>query len=209
MNQKSYKLLTVVCGTLILLNLQGCATVTKGSSQPLTISTKPQGAACNLNRDDETIAVVNPTPGTITIEKDKDDITISCKKDGYMEAINSLSSKVQGWTFGNILLGGLIGFAIDAGSGAMNDYPGSFNINLIPEKFASEHDKDNFFDGLRDEVIKESNATHDLIKDQCKNNTSSCNKNLKDLEDAEKSQLDKIEKQRSNAKVDTAIISRR
>ena len=37
-------------------------------------------------------------------------------------------------TFGNILFGGIIGVAVDASSGAMNEYPSSVTVRLIPEE---------------------------------------------------------------------------
>src|SRR3546814_10177833 len=85
-----------------------------------------------------TLAVVNPTPGTVQIEKSKDTITVRCKKEGFFETAETLDSEVQGMTFGNILFGGIIGVAVDASSGAMNQYPSSVTIALVPESFRSE-----------------------------------------------------------------------
>src|SRR3546814_17704285 len=84
-----------------------------------------------------TLAVVNPTPGTVQIEKSKDTITVRCKKEGFFETAETLDSEVQGMTFGNILFGGIIGVAVDASSGAMNQYPSSVTIALVPESFTS------------------------------------------------------------------------
>src|SRR3546814_11462905 len=49
-------------------------------------------------------------------------------------------------TFGNILFGGIIGVAVDASSGAMNQYPSSVTIALVPESFTSTTARDVFFD---------------------------------------------------------------
>src|SRR3546814_11002644 len=48
-------------------------------------------------------------------------------------------------TFGNILFGGIIGVAVDASSGAMNQYPSSVTIALVPESFTSTTARDVFF----------------------------------------------------------------
>lgn len=54
-------LVGLVVGFVLLMS--GCATITKGSQQTVTISTDPTGAACNMTRDGKPLAVVNPTPG--------------------------------------------------------------------------------------------------------------------------------------------------
>jgi hypothetical protein len=48
----------------------------------------------------------------------------------------------------SILLGGLIGVAIDAGSGAMNDYEPSVTLTLIPSPFGSEAQRDALFENM-------------------------------------------------------------
>ncbi len=143
------KSLLCVLGIIIMVISSGCATIVKGSDQTVTVLTDPAGATCRLERDGTTIGVVNPTPGSVNIDKSKDQITIYCEKDGFEQSAGVLSSKFQGMTFGNILFGGLIGVAIDAGTGAMNEYPDSLNVILIPTSFASIEERDAFYDRIR------------------------------------------------------------
>ncbi len=42
--------------------LGGCATLTTSSSQTVTLTTEPPGAACTFKREGEVIGIVNPTP---------------------------------------------------------------------------------------------------------------------------------------------------
>src|SRR3546814_7416283 len=109
-----------------------------------------------------TLAVVNPTPGTVQIEKSKDTITVRCKKEGFFETAETLDSEVQGMTFGNILFGGIIGVAVDASSGAMNQYPSSVTIALVPESFTSTTARDVFFDSAsaQDRKSTRLNSSH-------------------------------------------------
>lgn len=58
----------------------GCATLAKGSSQSITVATDPSGAICTLTRDTKPLAVVNPTPGSIPVEKGKGSIAVICKR---------------------------------------------------------------------------------------------------------------------------------
>src|SRR5262245_29312798 len=113
----------------------GCATIVKGSSQSLLVQTNPPGGSCELSRGGKTIATVDPTPGTVTIEQSKHDISVTCKKQGHVDTTATLPSSLQGWTLGNIVLGGLIGIAVDAGTGAINDYQPEVLLTLMPERF--------------------------------------------------------------------------
>ena len=55
-------------------------------------------------------------------------------------------------TAGNILIGGVIGLAVDAASGAMSRYPEMVTVALPPERFASEAERDAFFASRSAEV---------------------------------------------------------
>lgn len=115
------------------LSVSGCATIMEGNSQEVMINTSPEGANCALNRKGNTIARVNPTPGAATIQKTKDDLTIVCTKAGYEKATYLNKSGSEGATFGNILLGGGIGWAVDSANGSDNKYTSPVNLSL-PKK---------------------------------------------------------------------------
>ena len=53
------------------------------------------------------------TPGSATVERDHSDLTIVCKKN-KMTGVQSFSSRTKGLAYGNIVLGGIIGAAVDA-----------------------------------------------------------------------------------------------
>lgn len=119
--------------TSLLISLSACASIMEGSSQEITINTTPTGADCALNREGQTIARVNPTPGGVTIKKSKEDITIVCNKPGYEETTFFNNSGSEGATWGNIVLGGGIGWAVDSANGSDNKYTSPVNITL-PKK---------------------------------------------------------------------------
>jgi hypothetical protein len=112
--------------------LSGCSSVIEGTSQEILVNTNPSGANCEFVRQGNVIARVTQTPGGATIKKTKHDITLKCQKDGYQEATYLNHSGAAGATFGNIILGGGIGWAIDSASGADNKYDGVVNITLVP-----------------------------------------------------------------------------
>lgn len=113
--------------------LGGCAAVVEGTSQEIVVETDPPGADCDLIREELHIAEVNPTPGAVTIKKTKHDISINCELDGYEPNTYLNKSDVAAATFGNLLIGGLVGIVVDAASGANNKYESHVNITLTPK----------------------------------------------------------------------------
>ena len=110
--------------------LGACASIVEGTDQSIAVSSHPSGAACVLEREGSQIGVVNPTPGTVRIEKSTEDIMVRCSKPGHQDSIGVLVSEFEGMTAGNIIFGGVVGLAVDAGSGAMYYYPSSIRIDL-------------------------------------------------------------------------------
>jgi hypothetical protein len=124
-----------------LILLSSCSSIIEGTSQEIIINTTPAGADCSLERQNISIARVNPTPGSTIIKKTKYDIMIRCNRTGYQEATYFNKSGSAGATFGNIAAGGGIGWAIDSASGADNKYDSPVNITLVPEEKKSSSKK--------------------------------------------------------------------
>jgi len=105
---------TLVIGTLLVVVFlgQGCATLVRGTTQRITITTDPSGAMATVagNR------VL--TPATVELSR-KHDATIFVEKEGYVPQQITLKRSIEPWTAGNLLLGGLPGLVVDAISGAM------------------------------------------------------------------------------------------
>jgi hypothetical protein len=123
----------IIAAVSLLAGLSACSSIVEGTSQELTVNTTPPGANCSLERQGETIAHIDSTPGKATIKKTKYDLTVRCTKDGYQEATYLNHSGVAGATVGNILLGGGIGWAVDSAVGADNKYDTPVNMTLVPK----------------------------------------------------------------------------
>ncbi len=119
----------VLCSAVIL---SGCASTMKGTTQQLTVNTAPQGGTCVLSRGGKQIAQVATTPGTVNISKSNQDIDVTCNKAGFPKAVARLNSELEPMTFGNILIGGLIGVAVDYSTGAINKYQPTITVPLDP-----------------------------------------------------------------------------
>ncbi len=83
------------------------------------------GANCTLTNDKGQWFV--QTPGSTVIQKSTQDLMIVCKKDRHFGNA-TYSSKSNGGVWGNILVGGLIGYAVDSSTGAGFDYPSNMNV---------------------------------------------------------------------------------
>jgi hypothetical protein len=114
--------------------LAGCSTIIEGRSQQVMINTNPSGADCDIYRNEDKIASVSDTPGSAYIEKTKYDIKIECDKDGYQTATYMNHSGTAGATWGNIVAGGGIGWAVDSATGSDNKYESPVNITLVPDE---------------------------------------------------------------------------
>ena len=111
--------------------LTGCASITQGTSQVLTFNLEPKEIICQATRDgDGTLGSITYQNPTLNVSKDKDDIIVSCKADGYKPKTIKVASSAT--TAG--VTGVLIDFGItDMVTGAMYKYPDSHNIALEKE----------------------------------------------------------------------------
>ena len=113
-------------------NLAACGTITQGTSQDIAVTSTPEGAHCDFTRKGQLIGAIDRTPGSVTVDKTKHDIMLTCALPGYQTASANLESGYGIGTFGNIIFGGLIGWGIDEASGAVNKYPTSAHVTFVP-----------------------------------------------------------------------------
>lgn len=115
---------------LSALCLNGCATITRGSTQSWTVETDPAGADISLSSGETC-----KSPCTLK-KKRKHPFTVNIKKEGYDPVKTDVQSSVSGagaaGMAGNILVGGLIGLGVDAGTGANKDLkPNPLVVKLV------------------------------------------------------------------------------
>jgi hypothetical protein len=111
--------------------LSGCASIMEGQTESIAITSPPTtGANCTLSNSRGEWTVT--TPGTVAVKKSRHDMAIQCSKPGFQTATASIPADFAGWTLGNLIIGGVIGIGIDAGTGAMNKYPHAFEVPMTP-----------------------------------------------------------------------------
>ena len=123
----------IISINFLLFVITGCASITQGTSQVLTFNLEPKEILCQATRDgDGTLGSVTYQNSSLNVskDKDKDDIIVSCKADGYKPKTIKIASSAT--TAG--VTGVLIDFGItDMVTGAMYKYPDSHNIALEKE----------------------------------------------------------------------------
>lgn len=107
-----------------------CASITQGTTQSVSVVTDPPGASCVISREGVQVATVNPTPGSIRVEKSSRSLDMSCTLENYEPGQTSIPASTDAMTAGNVLVGGVIGLAVDASTGAMNKYPPDVSLSL-------------------------------------------------------------------------------
>ncbi len=117
MSTKGIRRIAIV-GAAVLL-VQGCATITRGTTEAWTVESDPIGAEVTLSSG-ETCA----TPCTLT-KKRKDAFMVTIEKVGYETVRTQIQSQVSGagaaGMAGNVLVGGIIGIGVDAATGATKE----------------------------------------------------------------------------------------
>jgi hypothetical protein len=113
--------------TPLLLLLPSCATIVAGGPDMVPVSSKPEGARVLLDGQ-----AVGTTPTTVTFARSCKGV-LTFQLAGYETKTVDIDKQLNGWLFGNILFGGLIGIAVDAISGAAGKYPTTpVHVELSP-----------------------------------------------------------------------------
>lgn len=114
-------------GAGVLSILTGCASVTHGTTQNVKFETlSPEGkvvdgARCRVSND-RNDAVVR-SGQTLPVRRSGENLSIECTQAGLPPARGQAISRVNVGLVGNVMIGGLVGVAIDTGTGAGFNYP--------------------------------------------------------------------------------------
>ena len=129
------KIKALVAG-IALATLSGCSSIVSDSNYAVAINSVPSGAQFLVTNKAGESVQSGETPSTITLSAGSgyfqgEKYTVTLKKDGFTDKIYTLDSTIDGWYFGNILIGGLVGLLIvDPATGAMFKLPERVDISL-------------------------------------------------------------------------------
>jgi hypothetical protein len=114
--------------------LGGCASVTRGTTENISISSTPSGAEATITGLEVPTACITPCA---IVAKRSADITVSFAKPGYEPEVVQLTKEVPvtgaaGFA-GNLVAGGLVGMGVDAVTGAAQDHkPNPVIVTMRP-----------------------------------------------------------------------------
>lgn len=114
------------------LCMAGCATVTRGTTSDVVINFVPENAKVTTSLGHSCSA----SPCELKISR-KDEFSVTAEADGYqtqtIEVRKRVSAAGAAGAAGNVLIGGVIGVAVDGVTGATLEHtPNPVNIELVP-----------------------------------------------------------------------------
>lgn len=124
----------LVCA--LLNGLSGCSSIVSKSEYAVAIASNPDTANFIVVNKAGQQVHSGVTPATVTLKSSSgyfkgETYTVTFRKEGYPDKIFTMTSAVDGWYFGNILFGGLIGMLIvDPITGAMYNLPKRIDVSL-------------------------------------------------------------------------------
>ncbi len=113
------RVLSVVLSSTLFVLSGGCASILHGSYQELSVTSVPPGARFTVDGEGS-----HTTPATIVLQR-KRDHSLVFELEGYQTEQVSVTHVISGAVAGNILAGELIGWGVDAMTGAQ--------YRLVPE----------------------------------------------------------------------------
>jgi hypothetical protein len=121
MNKLSITLHALVAGTAIMLG--GCASIISGRTATVQINSSPSNAQVVIHDKHGKQVLTTTTPASVELRrKDKfiwpAKYTATIDKPGYKTATVPIDSKINPWIVGNVVLGGVVGLAVDNATGA-------------------------------------------------------------------------------------------
>jgi len=112
--KKRITVVQIVASTLIMLFFINCATMIRGTNQQIEISSNPISANVKIDGLN-----YGKTPTAATLSRSSEHF-VEIELEGYSPYQIILERKLDiGWVFGSTILGGFIGIAVDASSGAL------------------------------------------------------------------------------------------
>jgi len=119
------------------LLVSGCASIVSDSQYPVVVKSEPSGAEYQIRNRNGSLVHQGTTPSTVTLKSGAgyfkgERYKLHFSKEGYEDQDYTMDSSMDGWYWGNLLFGGLIGMlAVDPATGAMYKLPPAKTANLV------------------------------------------------------------------------------
>jgi len=124
-----------------MLMFSGCASIVSSSKTTLPIITQPDEATCEITELKSGLVITKTkTPHNAILDASagffqRSKFNVKLSKEGYLPYETQIDPSLNGWYFGNIVFGGLVGILIvDPATGAMwKIYNDTINVKLYKD----------------------------------------------------------------------------
>lgn len=127
---------------VVCLITTSCASIFTSSSKKVTLKGVPGTTVLDKDKNRLVAEIGQNGFAEAQIKKQLKNKTLEAKHEGYAPKTYVMGTKLQGWFFGNLVLGGIPGMAIDVATGKMMTYKDNFiDLTLTPlqtEEYAIE-----------------------------------------------------------------------
>jgi hypothetical protein len=134
-NMKNFIIAATAASICILVS--GCASIVDGGPKTVRINSKPAGANFTVYDQEGKAVASKTTPASVSLERGDgmfrgQNYRVAFEASGYRPGETQIKSEVNGWYYGNIAFGGLIGMLVDGSTGAMWTLsPADITYNLV------------------------------------------------------------------------------
>jgi hypothetical protein len=132
------RILITGLASVALIICTGCASIIQGSHKTVQISSNPSGAKFTIYNKAGKAIDSRATPASVSLDRSsgyfsKENYKVVFEMPGYYTGETYLKGSINGWYFGNLVFGGLIGLLIvDPATGAMWTLdPKELTYNLV------------------------------------------------------------------------------
>jgi hypothetical protein len=123
MNKMNLKMTAIIMASVFLFS--SCASIVSKSTYPLSINSSPSNAKVSITDKKGKEIYLGNTPATVKLKAgtgffSKAEYQVKFSSPGYDDKIVPITFMLDGWYFGNLFLGGVLGMLIiDPATGAM------------------------------------------------------------------------------------------
>lgn len=120
---------------VIAMSTTSCATLFTKGSKEITFKGVPGTTVVDANKNQMVAHIGSNGFTNAQVKKSLKPKQLRAEKEGYVSRDYQLNTKIQPAFWGNIILGGIPGIAIDVATGKMMSYKeNSLDVTLVPEK---------------------------------------------------------------------------
>lgn len=136
---KKLAITTLLAAAICVLG-SGCASIVDGGNKTVHFQSTPPGAKFTIYDKKGDVVHSTTTPASVSLKRSGGyfsgiEYKVVFETPGYYPGTIGLKSSMDGWYWGNLLFGGLIGFLIvDPATGDMYTLPKEFHYTLVPSE---------------------------------------------------------------------------